>query len=116
MKDSGKDEGSVVMFRPFGDDANYAKVDESFKAWIENNERPIVLPFDERTISSVFHQGKDAVCFFNSKDSKETANTFKEAAEKYTEEKSDVKFTEINVFLNIYFRNKANTITNLSVI
>lgn len=48
-------EGSVVIIRPFGDDATYDKVDDKLKDWIAANDRPLVLPFDDRTISSVFH-------------------------------------------------------------
>ncbi len=47
--------GSVVIIRPFGGDVTYDKIDDKLKDWITANDRPLVLPFDDRTISSVFH-------------------------------------------------------------
>lgn len=56
VEEEGEDsKGSIVLIRPFGDDVTYEKVDENLKDWITANDRPLVLPFDDRTIASVFH-------------------------------------------------------------
>ena len=46
----GKPEGSVEIFRPFDSVATYEQADAKLEAWIRANERPVVVPFDERTI------------------------------------------------------------------
>lgn len=58
----------------------------------------MVLPFDDRTISTVFHKGADAVCLFNTKDSKELEDIFNNVAKKFGEsDGGKLKFTEIDV-------------------
>lgn len=68
------------MITPFGDDVTYEKADDGLKAWVSSNDRPLVLPFDDRTISSVFHEGLDAITLYNVKSSKELSAIFNEAA------------------------------------
>ena len=55
------------MFRSFSDEKKivYEAVNDELKAWIQANERPLVLPFDERTIAHIFHKKNPALCLFN---------------------------------------------------
>jgi hypothetical protein len=61
----GKTEGSVELFRPFDSVATYESADEDLKSWITKNERPPVVPFDDRTIGDMFSSSKPGVCLFN---------------------------------------------------
>jgi hypothetical protein len=76
----GKPEGSVEIFRPFDQPATYERADASVDAWIKANERPIVVPFDERTIGDMFSQAKAGICLFNKDNSNVLLDAFTESA------------------------------------
>jgi hypothetical protein len=76
----GKPEGSVEIFRPFDQPATYEKADGSLEAWVKANERPIVVPFDERTIGDMFSQAKPGICLFNKENSNVLLDAFTESA------------------------------------
>lgn len=78
--DLGKTEGSVEIVRDFDGRLTYETVDEGLKNWITKNQRPLVVPFDERTISDVFSSKKIAAVLFNADDSKDLLETFTTAA------------------------------------
>lgn len=78
--DLGKTEGSVEIIRDFDGRLTYETVDEGLKNWITKNQRPLVVPFDERTISDVFSSKKIAAVLFNADDSKDLLETFTTAA------------------------------------
>lgn len=61
----GKTEGSVEIFRPWDSVATYELVDQKLESWIRQNERPIVVPFDDRTIGEMFSKSKPGICLFN---------------------------------------------------
>jgi hypothetical protein len=50
------------------------------KDWIIANDRPLVLPFDDRTVDSVFQEGKDAIVFYNIKSNKQWSAVFRDVA------------------------------------
>lgn len=67
------------------------------KTWIAKNERPLVVPFDERTIGDVFGQAKLGIVLFNGADSNVLLNFFQEAAKDYSNtDGAPIIFTEIS--------------------
>ena len=56
------------MFRPFGETITHPKVDYKLKGWISANDRPAVVPFDDRMSSYAFSEGKPLLMFFNGGD------------------------------------------------
>jgi hypothetical protein len=93
----GKTEGSVEIFRPFDQPATYEKADDSVDAWIKTNERPIVVPFDERTIGDMFSQAKPGICLFNQGNSNVLLDAFTESAKAAKEAGKQLIFTHIDV-------------------
>lgn len=79
----GKDAGTIEIIRSFDQPTTYGQIDEGIKKWISKNERPAVVPFDERTIGDMFSSGKKGVVFFNGDSNEETLNAFTEAAKAY---------------------------------
>lgn len=76
----GKTAGSVEIFRPFDEVATYEQADDKLEAWIRSNERPPVVPFDDRTIGEMFSQVKPGVCLFNKEGSAELLDIFTQSA------------------------------------
>lgn len=68
------------MFRPFGDAAHYPLVDEAFAAFISKHERPLVKPFDDRTIGDIFSSGKQGIFLFNAGDNSDLSAVFANSA------------------------------------
>lgn len=84
------------MIRSFDASVTYAGIDGGLKKWITNNERPLVVPFDERTIGDVFGSGKTGIVLFNGADSNVLLNFFQEAAKEYSNtDGAPVIFTDI---------------------
>ena len=67
--DLGKDAGTIELVRSFDASVTYPSLDDGLKNWIGHNERPYVVPFDERTIEGMFGSGKAGVVLFNGADS-----------------------------------------------
>lgn len=76
-KDLGKDEGTVELIRYFADPMTYGAIDDGLKNWVAKNQRPLIVPFDERTIGDVFGSQKLGVVLFNGEDSETLLNSFK---------------------------------------
>ncbi len=55
--------------RPFDSPATYAALDDGLKNWVSKHQRPLVVPFDERTIGDMFGSSKSGVALFNHEDS-----------------------------------------------
>lgn len=93
----GKTEGSVEIIRPFDSVATYEHVDEKLEGWIRQNERPPVVPFDDRTIGEMFSQGKPGVCLFNKQGSQGLIDAFTESAKQIKGSGKQLIFTHIDV-------------------
>jgi len=93
----GKPEGSVEIIRPFDSVATYEKADSKLEAWVRSNERPVVVPFDERTIGDMFSQSKAGLCLFNKEGSNVLLDAFTEAAKNVKESGKQLIFTHIEV-------------------
>lgn len=91
----GKPEGSVEIIRPFDSVATYEKADSKLEAWVRSNERPVVVPFDERTIGDMFSQSKAGLCLFNKEGSNVLLDAFTEAAKNVKESGKQLIFTHI---------------------
>ena len=84
------------MIRSFDAAVTYPSIDDGLKNWIGHNERPYVVPFDERTIEGMFGNGKIGMVLFNGADSSVLTETLLETSKEYA--KTDGKpliFTEI---------------------
>jgi len=55
-------------------------LDEGVKNWIQKNQRPLLVPFDERTIGDMFSSKKPGAVLFNPTDSTELYESFAQAA------------------------------------
>jgi len=53
------------LIRNFAESVTHSSIDDKVKTWIEKNERPPVVPFDERAIGTIFSSGKKGVVLFN---------------------------------------------------
>lgn len=79
-KDLGKDEGSVEVIRNFADSVTYGAIDDGLSAWVAKNQRPPVVPFDDRTIGDIFGQQKLGLVLFNSEADNVLLSAFTDAA------------------------------------
>lgn len=91
----GKDAGTIEIIRSFDQPTTYGHIDEGIKKWISKNERPPVVPFDERTIGDMFSSGKKGVVFFNGDSNEEILNAFTQAAKDYNGDEALI-FTEVS--------------------
>ncbi|MCC7290330.1 hypothetical protein IT417_03720, partial [bacterium] len=57
--------GVVRLLRNFDEEATFNGDFAELGAWIAKNSRPAVLPFDQRTIQSIFGEAKQAFIFIN---------------------------------------------------
>ncbi len=55
MTGSDKPEGTVQIIRNFADSVS-TTVSEGIDSWIKLNDRPVVYPFNDRTIDEIFSQ------------------------------------------------------------
>ena len=84
------------MIRSFDSAITYGTIDDGLKAWIAKNQRPLVVPFDERTIGDMFGSSKKGLVLFNGADDEALVNAFKEAANQYSSTDGEALiFTEI---------------------
>jgi hypothetical protein len=92
----GKSEGSVELFRPFDSAVTYESADEGLEAWVRKNERPIVVPFDDRTIGDMFSSSKAGLCLFDKDGSSVLVDAFNQAAKAYIDSGKSLIFTHID--------------------
>ena len=57
--------GTVKLIRNFDEVATFTGNFDTLGNWITKNSRPALLPFDQRTIQSIFGDAKKAVVFIN---------------------------------------------------
>lgn len=62
---SSQESGTVRLFRNFDEEAIFNGEFSTLGAWIAKQSRPAVLPFDQRTIQSIFGEAKQAFIFIN---------------------------------------------------
>lgn len=102
----GGEEGTVEIIRPF-DTPVSTPATEDIKSFIAKNDRPIIAPFDDRTIMTIFQGGKKGAILFNSESSNVLLDAFTQAAKEYNGEA--LIFTEIEAS-NQHLDNLANYI------
>ena len=84
------------MIRNFDNAVTYEAIDDGLKAWVSKNQRPLVVPFDERTIGDMFGSSKKGLVLFNGGDDETLLSAFKEAATEYSSTDGEALiFTEI---------------------
>lgn len=84
------------MIRNFDAAATYGSIDDGLKAWLSKNQRPLVVPFDERTIGDMFGSSKKGLVLFNGGDNEALLSALKEAASEYSSTDGEaLVFTEI---------------------
>jgi hypothetical protein len=66
-------------------------------AWVKANERPTVVPFDDRTIGDMFSQAKPGICLFNKEGSNVLLEAFTESAKAAKAAGKQLIFTHIDV-------------------
>lgn len=92
----GKEAGTVELVRNFAESITYATIDDGLSAWVMKNQRPLVVPFDERTIGDIFGSRKLGLVLFNSEGNNVLVEAFNEAAKSYSETDGEsIIFTEI---------------------
>lgn len=92
----GKTEGSVEIIRPFDEVATYEQADQGLESWIRQNERPTVVPFDDRTIGEIFSKAKPGICLFNKDGSNVLLDAFTESAKAVKGSGKQLIFTHID--------------------
>lgn len=58
--------GTVKLIRNFDEVATFTGDFSDLSKWIAKNDRPVFLPFDERTIQTIFQDRRKTVLFVNS--------------------------------------------------
>ena len=81
--DLGKEAGTVELIRSFDAAVTYPSLDDGLRNWIGHNERPFMVPFDERTIEGMFGNGKVGVVLFNGADSAVLTDALLETSKDY---------------------------------
>ena len=81
--DLGKEAGTVEMLRSFDSSVTYDALDDGLKNWLAKNQRPVVVPFDERTIGDIFGNQQMGIALFNAENSNVWLDAFTEAAKEY---------------------------------
>ena len=85
------------MIRNFDAAVTYNAIDDGLKAWVAKNQRPLVVPFDERTIGDMFGQQKKGLVLFNGQNNNVWIEAFTAAAQEYASTDGEaLVFTEIN--------------------
>lgn len=108
----GKTEGSVEIIRPFDEVATYEHADEKLESWIRQNERPTVVPFDERTIGEIFSQAKPGLCLFDREGSNVLLDAFTESAKAVKGSGKQLIFTHIDVLPFLYKSQPVNILVH----
>lgn len=84
------------MVRNFDEVITYSAFDDGLSVWINKNQRPVVVPFDERTIGDIFGSRKLGAVLFNSENNNVLLDAFTGAAKAYSEtDAASLVFTEI---------------------
>ena len=60
-----EESGTVKILRSFDEDGKFTGNFRDIKKWISKLSRPAVLPFDDRTVQSIFGESLRAVIFFD---------------------------------------------------
>lgn len=85
------------MVRNFDATVTYNSLDDGLKSWVSKNQRPLVVPFDERTIGDIFGSSKKGAVLFNGENNNVILEAFTEAAKEYAStDGENLIFTEIN--------------------
>jgi hypothetical protein len=95
---SDKPEGTVQIIRKFADSVS-TTVSEGIASWIKLNERPVVYPFNDRTIDEIFSQrGSAAILFHSPQAGQALVSAFTNAAQTWRfDRQKPLIFTEIPV-------------------
>lgn len=93
-------EGTVQIIRSFGEPVS-TEVTEGVANWIKLYERPVVYPFNDRTIGEIFSErGSAAILFHNPQAGEALTAAFTDAATAWRVEKQkSLIFTDIPVYL-----------------
>ncbi len=98
MTGSDQAEGTVQIIRNFAD-AVSTTVSESIANWIKLNERPVVYPFNDRTIGDIFSErGSAAILFHSPQAGQALVSAFTDAAQAWrVDRQKSLIFTDIPV-------------------
>lgn len=58
-------EDTVEIHRNFGEVMTHSGIRDRFEWWVGKYSRPLVLPFDDRTVKEVFHRAQNIILIFN---------------------------------------------------
>lgn len=94
LKSVAAKESVVKIIRPFAEPAVYTGKYDSIGSWISKNSRPSLLPFDQRTIQSIFGESKKAFIFVNT-GSEESLLLKEKVVALANAHEGDIVFTEI---------------------
>lgn len=87
----------MQLLRSFDSDATFTGGDfAALSQWIGKNSRPAILPFDQRTIQSIFGESKQAFIFINTGDEK-SAELRETVVREAKSHEGGLIFTEITV-------------------
>jgi hypothetical protein len=104
----------VLLLRSFADDLTYPSFDEEVFYWIAKYDRPDVVPFDSRSMTSVFKEGRTGILFFIEEDYKNKIELFTEAAKQWKpKELSAISITFITVTVPISLLSPNTSITKI---
>lgn len=74
---------TVEIHRSFGEVLTHDGIHERFNWWIGKYSRPLVLPFDDRTVKEVFSRSQNIVVFFNPEGLEKPIRVANEVAKDY---------------------------------
>jgi len=74
---------TVEIHRNFGEVKTHSGIEERFQWWVGKYSRPLILPFDDRTVKEVFNRAQNIILIFNSEGLDKPIRVAKEVANDY---------------------------------
>ena len=85
---------SVEIHRNFGEVMTHSGIEERFQWWVGKYSRPLILPFDDRTVKEVFNRAQNIILIFNSEGLDKPIRVAKEVANDYL---GEILISEVTV-------------------
>ena len=87
-------ETQVTVFTSFSEPITYkGSIGSTFKFWLLKNERPSIVPVDERTVNLIFKEHMNVVMLFNARKDDRLTQVLTETTKKF--KMHDIVFSEI---------------------
>jgi hypothetical protein len=111
IKEAIKPYGTVDILRSFAQDEEYPFPNDEFQAWIAEHDRPSVVPLDDRSISSLFRDGRVGVLLFLENKYAVARSAFVAAAAEWKSRSDGIRLIFVNVPVTAILFRRSTRIT-----